>query len=422
MLGYRQSRAISEVLAHYRAQRLSRRAALRRLAGLGFSTATAAVLLGARPGGALTALAQSGGTPEAPIQAANTPVAAATPPLGEQPDGSYVWHVRVGGVDMEAMIEAMAFFPEEITINAGDRVFFEFLSFHTVTFPGNQDPPPLFVPESAVLGTPAAAATPATGGERYAVNPAAGFPSGPPVHDGESYVNSGLPDPTVPPFVVEFTAPGTFDYLCLVHPVVMKARVIVQEQGAQRPHDQAAYDQQAAEQLEAVLAQGQTLIEQHSQTGQATPAAGGTVWEVVAGVGEENAQVLRFLPERLEISAGDTVRWTNLGGTEPHTVTFLGDGEPPELILLEPQSGDPPLLVLNPEVTAEAGGPSYDGMSYANSGWLQENAAEFPEGVTFPQTWELTFDTPGEYPYYCVLHGAAEEGELMGMVGSIVVS
>ena len=47
---------------------------------------------------------------------------------------------------------------------------------------------------------------------------------------------------------------------------------------------------------------------------------------------------------------------------------------------------------------------------------------EFPEGVEFPQTWELTFDQPGEYRYYCALHAGAEGGELMGMVGTIVVS
>ncbi len=179
----------------------------------------------------------------------------------------------------------------------------------------------------------------------------------------------------------------------------------------------------AAEQMEAILEQGRALIEQYTEAGQATPTAdGGTVWEVAAGVGEEQAQVLRFLPDRLEISVGDTVRWTQRSGSEPHTVTFLGGTEPPELVLVEPQPAGPPLLVFNPEVMEPAGGPSYDGTSYANSGWLQEEPVEFPEGVEFPHTWELTFEAPGEYTYYCVLHGGAEGEELMGMVGTIVVS
>jgi plastocyanin len=246
------------------------------------------------------------------------------------------------------------------------------------------------------------------------------------MHEGAGYVNSGIPDPTAPPFVLTFAAAGTFDYLCLVHPASMKATVVVQEQGAERPHDQAAYDQQAMEQMDAIIAQGMALIDQHTGMAQATPAAeGGTTWDVAAGVGEEQAQLMRFLPERLEIQAGDTVRWTNLGGPEPHTVTFPGDTAPPEFIAVEPQAAGPPLLVLNPDVMNPAGGPSYDGVSYANSGWLQDEEVEFPEGTEFPETWELTFDTPGEYPYYCVLHGGAGgEGEpaLVGMVGTIVVS
>ena len=409
---------LDELMTRYQAHRLSRRTTFSLLAGLGLTALPTASALAA-PRSRLTGrLAQGDATPEAPLQEVEAPPA--TPELGEQADGTVTWRVQVGSMSHEEMIEAMAFLPGEITINAGDRIFFEFLGFHTITFPGDQEAPPLLVPEGEALGTPAAATGEDT---RYVVNPAAGFPSGPPVHDGASYVNSGIPDPTAPPFVVEFTAPGTFEYLCLVHPVMMKATVVVQEQGAERPHDQAYYDQQAAEQLEAILEQGRALIEQYSQASQATPAAaGGTTWEVAAGVGEEQAQVLRFLPDRLEIKAGDTVRWTNHGGTEPHTVTFPGDSPPPELILVEPQPAGPPLIVLNPELMQPAGGDSYDGMGFANSGWLQEEAVEFPEGVEFPHTWELTFDAPGEFPYYCALHGGAEGEDLMGMVGTIVVS
>jgi plastocyanin len=322
-------------------------------------------------------------------------------------------------MDMENGMEAMAFYPDEITVNAGDRIFYDIHGLHTVTFLGDQQAPPFLVPEAQALGTPVAV----DDAGRWVLNPAVAFPSGPPVHDATGYVNSGIPDPTAPPFVLEFTAPGTFEYLCLVHPAMMKATVVVQEQGAERPHDQAYYDEQAHAQMEAVLEQGRALIEQYSQASQATPVAeGGTTWEVAAGVGEEQAQVMRFLPDQLEIHAGDTVQWTQRSGTEPHTVTFPGEAPPPELILVEPQPAGPPLLILNPEVMEPAGGPTYDGTSFANSGWLQEESVEFPEGVEFPQTWELTFDQPGEYRYHCALHAGAEAGELMGMVGTIIVT
>jgi len=78
--------------------------------------------------------------------------------------------------------------------------------------------------------------------------------------------------------------------------------------------------------------------------------------------------------------------------------------------------------VLNSEVMDPAGGPSYDGTSFANSGRLQGQEVELLEGIEFAETWELTFDLPGEYPYYCALHAGAEAGEFMGVVGTIVVS
>ncbi len=440
----RRLRVISDVMARYRAGRLSRRAVLGVLAGLGF-TATGALALVGRGGGRVKASGASGhsghftvlaqeATPEAPLQEVDTPPAPATPQLGEQPDGTVVWRVQVGGVSHEELIEAMAFLPEEITINVGDSVFFEFQGFHTVTFLAGQEAPPLLVPETA-QGTPIAGATPTAGGEWIVVNPAAAFPAGDGTYSGTSFLNSGLPDPSAPPFTVTFTEPGTHEYLCLVHPAMMKARVVVQEQGADRPYDQAFYDQQAAEQLEQILEQGRALVERHSQPTQATPAAGagGTVWEITAGVGEGQAQVLRFLPDRLEIKAGDSVRWVNRAHTEPHTVTFLGGAEPPELILFEPQPAGPPSLVLNPEVMQPAGGPAYGGEGYTNSGWLQEESPEFAAGFEAPHTYELSFDGPGEFSYYCALHGgpseeggtpAAEGGAptLVGMAGTIVVS
>jgi plastocyanin len=58
-----------------------------------------------------------------------------------------------------------------------------------------------------------------------------------------------------------------------------------------------------------------------------------------------------------------------------------------------------------------AGGESvYRGEGFANTGFL---STRFP----FPQTADLTFDTPGEYPYYCAVHGSPSQG----MRGTIVV-
>jgi len=89
-----------------------------------------------------------------------TPPVAATPVLGAQPDGTNVWKVQVGAVDMENMLDLQGFFPGEITINAGDQIWFSegMPGFHNVWFGYGGDVPPLFIPDpeiaSPVAGPP----------------------------------------------------------------------------------------------------------------------------------------------------------------------------------------------------------------------------------------------------------------------------
>jgi plastocyanin len=128
---------------------------------------------------------------------------------------------------------------------------------------------------------------------------------------------------------------------------------------------------------------------------------------------------MRFLPQTLEISAGDTVRWSNLSDGEPHTVTFLGPGtEPPENSIVEPQADGPPKLIQNPETLLAQGGDVYQGEGFFHSGFMGVIA---PGGPTYggSNPYELTFDTPGEYGYYCLLHGSGPAGP--GMFGTIIV-
>src|SRR5438067_2158289 len=47
------------------------------------------------------------------------------PQVGPRADGSQLWRVQVAGGSMDAGIELMGFFPGEITINAGDAIFFD---------------------------------------------------------------------------------------------------------------------------------------------------------------------------------------------------------------------------------------------------------------------------------------------------------
>jgi plastocyanin len=425
MAGHRQLRAISTILAHHRAGRLSRRRALGLLTGLGLTATSAIVLLGrgggqVSAGGAAAPAGHAGhihsrhqeGTPEAPP---------ATPVLGERPDGTHVWRVQVAAFSEADGAEAMAFFPGEITINAGDSIFFDNQGFHTVTFLSGSPVPPLALPPNGP-GTPAAA--PAAGQPAILFNPQVAFPAGGPNYDGTGYVNSGVPlDPSAPPFVVTFTQPGSYDYLCLVHPSVMTAKVTVQEAGAALPNDQAAIDQMIADQSAAVLGPAASL---YAEYGAATPAAAGgpTVHEVAAGVGEGQLEIYRFAPESLAVKVGDTVRWTYHGLQDPHTVTFLGSTEPPEDLVIVPNEAGPPTLGINAATFLPAGDSTYHGQGYANSGYLWPDDPADPRlaglGITPGHTYELTFDTAGEYPYYCVIHG--DPIARQGMIGTITVT
>jgi plastocyanin len=129
------------------------------------------------------------------------------------------------------------------------------------------------------------------------------------------------------------------------------------------------------------------------------------------GWGDGTMAYLRFAPQDLTIHAGDTVEWTNRDVEAPHTVTFTSGDVVPEFVLTEPQQSGPPKLVLNPQVAAPAGGDTYSGSGYFNSGMIWGTEVPIPGS----RTYSLTFDTPGTYDYVCVIH------DEVGMVGTITV-
>ena len=385
------SAIVSEMMRRYRLGRMSRRDVIRSMGALGLATAGIAALGGRR------AFARQ----DAPA----TP--AATPVVGPQADGSTLWRVKVGDMKMDAPIELHAFFPGEITIAVGDSIWFDFGQmpmFHTVSFPAGGEAPGLLIPDPEVA-TPEAGAPP-----KLILNPAVLFPAGGPEFDGSAYLNSGadfLLDPATP-FVVKFTAEGSFDYLCVPHGSVMQAKVNVVAAGTALPMDQAGYDAQAAEQIAALYEQGQAELETYSQATSTANADGTTTWEATAGAGGATpVRIQAILPLELEIHAGDTVKWVNRSPGEPHTVSFVGsDTTPPEDSIVEQFADGSPKFVQNMQTFLPQGGPVFSGTGFANSGFMG-----IPE-LGLPMEYSLTFDTPGDYIAYCILHGNAA-GERM---------
>lgn len=105
-----------------------------------------------------------------------------------------------------------------------------------------------------------------------------------------------------------------------------------------------------------------------SEQSQAKPAA------VVKMSGED------FQPDKVTISAGQTVEWVNSGG-DPHTVTF-----------------EPDKALVQADAT------------------LPKNAQPFDSGtISAGMSFSHAFKTPGTYRYFCTLH----EGN--GMVGEVIV-
>ena len=89
----------------------------------------------------------------------------------------------------------------------------------------------------------------------------------------------------------------------------------------------------------------------------------------------------RFVPEVVNIAAGDTVKWTNPAFVT-HSVTF-----------------DPSMAAAKDNVALPAGVAPFD------SGNLEED-----------QSYSHTFTVKGTYKYVCKYH------EAMGMVGTVIVS
>jgi plastocyanin len=96
-----------------------------------------------------------------------------------------------------------------------------------------------------------------------------------------------------------------------------------------------------------------------------------------------------FTPERYTVSVGDTLVWKNTSG-RAHSVTAYGGGLPE-----------------GAEFFASGG---FDTTQAAREGWA-EGEGEIYTGETF----EHTFEVPGEHPYFCIPH------ERAGMRGTVVV-
>ena len=134
------------------------------------------------------------------------------------------------------------------------------------------------------------------------------------------------------------------------------------------------------------------------QTAPGQAQGSGRTWTVYNGGESPDAvvQVNTYRPSLMTVGVGDSVTWLT-DSQEEHTVTFLSGGPrlPSSLRLGNVQFRNP--LAIMP-----AGGSTYTGNGYVNSGFLHKG-----------DTFTLTFAAPGTYEYVCRFH--------FGMDGQVVV-
>ena len=265
---------------------------------------------------------------------------------------------------------ANVFAPQVVEIYTGDTVTWKVggaLEPHTISF----GPQALLDKLSAgiIVPVPQKAGPPL-----IAFNSQAAFPTIGHTYAGVGFANSDLLGGKGKGWSLTFTAPGTYRYYCLIHYITghpaqsMGGTVVVQARPAPSHH--------------YVVSMG---------------SAQGTITNLAD----------TFSPRALTIHAGDAVTW--IGAF--HTVTFGPEADlqavEQHFVLPVSQQAGPPLLTINPKAALPAGGNSYDGTGWVNSGFLQPGA----HGV--PARFTLTFTKPGTYGYDCLVHA--------GMDGTITV-
>jgi plastocyanin len=285
------------------------------------------------------------------------------------------------GTDTSYGIESLAFFPQTLKVHKGDTVTWQFRGFHDMRF----DQKTL---DAVVVNN-------IDGKPQPEFNPQIFNPN---ARSGDTFkpgINSGVQmavNPDNPAFsLVMDTAPGTYSYLCDVHPGMVGTLIVVDDQTAiPSPTDvdkvgQADLDKAIADADLAILA---------AVKKSAAPIEGNTL-QVAVGLQTNNIAVTRFFPEIATIQVGQSVSWTVTKGFDPHTVNFPLSREGRVDAFLPLVDAKKSLhLVLgeagNANVKSGAELPA-DGV--ARSGPLDPGA-----------NFTLKFTKPGVYSYYCAIH------------------
>ena len=309
-------------------------------------------------------------------------------------------HVVAGGDVSPHPIDLQSYYPRDAIVHVGDQVAFDFRGFHTVTFvPAGAKVPAPIVPADGVF--------PAHNDEahkpfwwggivpRLQFNTAAAFPSPTNIVDGNTFVNSGLPQGPAP-FVANFPKAGRFEYHCAIH-AFMHGFVTVAPHDATIPSADAQRRlgrSQRNEDARAALAMETKMSMQTSPN------------SVTVGAGTKRFSLLEFFAPS-SVHVGDLVTFNWTGFNEVHTATFGDHAYVTNLenTLIPPP---PPPMILNPVGALPSDVPgtpitltlATHGNGFLNSGILGDPPIPSPGG----HSYQMRFGAPGTYHVGCLIH------------------
>ena len=344
-------------------------------------------------------------SPPAPSVAAS-PLAATPTRVPLAPPGPATFTIIAG--DTDGPIDIEQFMPSFVHIREGDTVEWTSSSIeaHTITFATAEQQRAIVA--SFLVRDP-------EDPEQQLFNPQAELrtDSGATFDGDGSFVNSGSIGAvgTEGIYRLTFTRRGVYEYLCLIHPFVMRGIVSVDAINAQVESPDAVAARGRAE-FERFVEEEKRAVEQAREVPRDMPGPDGTrVYRVAVGLATPHGQAAYFIPPKLDIKTGDTVIFEN-DERNFHNVIFKGSRAnfPPGIAVRADPAGRGVIFGLAKESALPADPPSggFDASTYLSSGAM---------GVLLPRmSWRLTFDKPGTYVYNCTIHAFA------GMSGVIVVT
>ena len=300
-----------------------------------------------------------------------------------------------------------AFFPSSTTIHVGDSVKFVPVGFHTVDFPKKGGKAPdLIAASGTVSGSNDAAGAPFwfNGQPTLRFNPIVlkSLFGKSVSYTGAKRIESGAPLANkIKPMTVKFTKAGTYTYFCDIHPG-MKGSVKVVSKSSSVPSaasDKAAVKRQLAADQKTAAKLPKTIV----------PA--GTV--SVGGSGPGGVEFYGMLPGTVTVKTGSTLTFQmSAASYEDHTATFgPGNPEDPKQSgtylgkLAQTFNGPGPFDPIATYPSEAPGQPpaalssTLHGNGFWNSGVMDRSSA-----TPLPASGRLTFNTPGTYDFYCLIH------------------